>query len=39
MCQRVEGETKLVNEEAKNWVALQKNINTCSKITSIICFL
>lgn len=24
MCQRMEGETKLVNEEAKNWVALQK---------------
>lgn len=27
MCQRVEGETKLVNEKAKNWVALQKNLN------------
>lgn len=36
MCQRVEGEIRLVNEEAKNWVALQKNIN--SKITSIIYF-
>ena len=37
MCQRMEGETKLVNEKAKNWVALQKNLN--GKITSIICFL
>ena len=27
MYQRMEGETKLVNEKAKNWVALQKTLN------------